>query len=115
VLIGWMQEHSGADGGYVAFRPWLVVLLLILGGVYSVAWWRRLDEAAREAHKWAWFWGANVAAFLAFGLLLLGDPGLSAARAIGFDDTLSDGITLVLGAEIIAYLIAWGFWWLRRR
>ncbi|MBX9460125.1 MAG: hypothetical protein KL785_02265 [Brevundimonas sp.] len=27
--------------------------------VGCVWWWRGIDEAAREAHKWAWWWGGS--------------------------------------------------------
>ena len=82
-------------------------------------WWRGLDEAAREAHKWAWYWGSNFG--LAIGgvaLLTLmaaeGDGGglLAGQNAI---DLLMIGACAVVGVQALGYAIAWAFWWLQRR
>ena len=45
----------------------LVLMALVVTGLSALAvwltskYWGRIDEAAREAHKWAWFWGGNIA------------------------------------------------------
>jgi len=113
-LIGF-TEAIGPDDAGATFQPWAVFAILAFSLVYSLVWWRRLDEAAREAHKWAWFWGANTGAVGALTLLMLGDRGVGAVEKIGFDNTLADGMALVLLFEILAYGVGWGFWWLRRR
>ncbi len=38
----------------------MLALVLALGLLGAVSYWRRLDEAAREAHKFAWYWGGSV-------------------------------------------------------
>jgi len=45
--------------------PQLGVVLLaaavaVFSAIHSLYWWRALDEAAQEAHKWAWWWGGNL-------------------------------------------------------
>ena len=45
---------------------------------YTLGWWRDLDEAAREAHKSAWWTGGNI------GLIVAG-AALSACVLSGFD------------------------------
>jgi len=96
-------------------EPWAVLTILAITTAYSVLCWGRLDGAAREAHKWAWLWGANTGAVGALGLLLLGDRAINVVGKLGFDNTLADGMALVLAFEIVTYAVAWAFWWLRRR
>src|SRR5690606_7138164 len=45
--------------------PSRAVVVLAAGLSLSTAphtadWWRGLDEAAKEAHKWAWWWGGTL-------------------------------------------------------
>jgi len=97
----------------------LVVAGLMAVGVWLVAmYWRRLDEAAREAHKWAWFWGGNVALLpLIVGLFFLLErpdlqvplwPGLHAGPA-GY---VATGGFIVVFTLLIGYSLAWLYWWL---
>ena len=97
----------------------LVVAGLMAVGVWLVAmYWRRLDEAAREAHKWAWFWGGNVALLpLIVGLFFLLErpdlqvplwPGLQAGPA-GY---VATGGFIVVFTLLIGYSLAWLYWWL---
>lgn len=82
-------------------------------------WWRGLDEAAREAHKWAWYWGSNFG--LAIGgvglLTLMAAEGGSGGRLAGQDavDLLMTGAFAVVGVQALGYAVAWAFWWLQRR
>ena len=37
-----------------------VGLAMAVGLWVCARWWRGLDEAAQEAHKWAWWWGSSL-------------------------------------------------------
>ena len=79
--------------------------------------WRSLDEAAQEAQKWAWFWGGSTG--LGFGVLFIGFwPGalqiLTRADASP-EKLMLAGATTVMAAQLICFLLAWAFWWWRRR
>jgi hypothetical protein len=83
----------------------------------TVAYWRHVDEAAREAHKFAWFWGGS-------GSLLLIPP---IAPLVSNDlleslfgphtpyEWVLGGVIAVLTLQIVAYGLAWCGWWLVRR
>ena len=104
------------------------VLITAAGGVFamlvvaasSVLWWNTLDEAAREAHKWAWWWGSTGG--LAVGgvavITLVGSAGSGAVlAALGPDPVdilLAGGLACAL-FQIIGYALAWAGWWLARR
>jgi hypothetical protein len=95
------------------------VLVLVPGAIYStLKHWRGLDEAAREAHKWAWYWGGSLGILPGLVIALTRTTGVEMARALGFTephDLIEFGALAVLISMLIGYLIAWGFWWLRRR
>lgn len=98
---------AGIVAGLSALAVWLTAM-----------YWRRIDEAAREAHKWAWFWGGNVAlvpVMIGF-VLLLQRPDLEAPLFPGFEPTpahyVATGGTIVVFLLIIGYALAWLFWWL---
>ena len=84
-----------------------------------IRWWRNADEAVREAHKWAWYWGGSTG--MACVILLF---ALSTWEVIdvtlpplgsGPGDLIMTGVALTVGAQGIGYLVAWAAWWLRHR
>ncbi len=93
--------------------------LLVLGAL-SIVYWPRLDETAREAHKWAWFWGGGAGLFVALALLpvLLADG--AAAVVLGEfagapNGPIVTGVVLVFCFQSVGYAIAWVCWWLNNR
>jgi hypothetical protein len=78
-------------------------------------WWRSLDEAAQEAHKWAWWWGSTLGlavAAVAIFTLVYGAP----ERLVGEPKELFlAGAALIGGVQTVGYGVAWAFWWLQRR
>ena len=88
-------------------------------------WWRGLDEAAREAHKWAWWWGGTtgttgtaVSALIMLGLLALsGADGalIGPFAAMSPVAIMQTAVLGVLGFQVVGYGVAWGVWWLARR
>jgi hypothetical protein len=96
--------------------------LLSLTLLMSAGWWERIDEAAREAHKSAWFWGGN------FGLVITGALFMALATPGGavFLPRLDNpegaavayvllGLMIALVPQMLGYALAWAGWWLSRR
>jgi membrane protease YdiL (CAAX protease family) len=92
----------------------LVVLIVgILTGVvaHSVFWWRDLDEAARQAHRRAWWRGGNLgiligaaALAVALALNLPVAPGPMAGRQEGW---AVFGFLCLLFGQAVGYGVAW--------
>ena len=84
-----------------------------------VVWWRGADEAVREAHKWAWYWGGSAGVVVVAIVLGLGAWEVIDLVPADFSGDPSDlvmtGAGLTLGVQMTGYLIAWAAWWLRHR
>jgi len=111
-----LKRLAGID-----FPPWarfailLVVFVIAVGSTWK--WWSVLDEVAREAHKFAWYWGGSAGMMVAGVVLILVDGEYMAAPHI-FPGQHSDFVTgalTVMLAQIVGYLIAWAGWWWSRR
>jgi hypothetical protein len=116
--VGLLSGETGP--GAIAATAGLVAVTMaaaLLGGLW---WWSRLDEAAREAHKWAWWWGGTAG--MAFGAVLLGTLMAHGQVAV-ISDWAGEGPVVLFGAggaailtfQLAGYTIAWAVWWLRRR
>jgi hypothetical protein len=93
---------------YAAAMAWALAFIWL--------YWKRLDEAAREAQKFAWFVGstgaivltAPIMLFLRLGALPL-PHGVTPAVGFGL------GFAMLGLAQLIGFLIAWAGWWWARR
>ena len=100
-----------------------VLMLVVMAGALAVClyWWRRTDEAAREAHKWSFFWGATCGIGLlgvALPPLLPGGRLVGMARSLDFQsdtELVLFGLLLVMAVQLVGYTVAWAIWWLKRR
>jgi hypothetical protein len=99
-----------------------VVAALAMAAVLAASfwWWRGVDEAVREAHKAAWFWGGLIAVAVATPMLLLIAAAPDAqveAWALGDDpySLITTGVLGCLTVQIVGYSVAWAAWWLKRR
>ena len=78
--------------------------------------WRKLDEAAKEAQKFAWFVGSIGATVLSAPLMLFIRLG-----GLPLPHTATPGVAFALGwamlgvAQLIGFLIAWAGWWWAKR
>ena len=119
-LVGLAASLLEGVPGALGF--WLTVLVIGSGlcaaMVGAVIWWQSIDEAAQEAHKWAWWWG-GTGGIAVGGVLLL---TLSFRKDTGYDaldvaptDLLALGMMLILMFQLVGYTIAWASWWLRHR
>lgn len=86
----------------------------------GLSWWRQIDEAAREAHKIAWFWGGSIGmtiAILIAAINLYFDGVI--IKAIGQNYHVQNlnnygfeiGIITVIFFMGWGYMINWLFWW----
>jgi len=118
-LLGVASSVSrGASLGALALMALATAGLTALGVWLAVMYWRRLDEAAREAHKWSWFWGGNIALIpLLVGFFVLVErPEFGAPLWPGLEATPGNyvvtGGLAVAFALMAGYGVAWLYWWL---
>ena len=108
-----MSDEASIGGA--ALIAATVALAMGVGLWATLKWWKGLDEAAQEAHKWAWWWGATIGLCFA-GVILLtllygaGDLGAAPVKKV-----LMLGAGIVTGCQVVGYGIAWAVWWLKRR
>lgn len=108
----------------VHLPAWLAGLAaLAVGGLtmlWSRGWWSRVDEAVREAHKTAWYWGGSVGMVPVMGLaaiLMFDQSGLSLDRFAavpGDGGLILTGIVITVGLQLVGYGLFWAGWWLSR-
>lgn len=120
---------AALDGQARALGPAGMPVVIVLAVAWALAFagmaWNRTDEAAREAHKFAAFWGSPFAMLaLLLGLPIVAVTVFHARFYPGFAHA-TDGSspwTLVMAGVMLAglaqglgYLVAWAAWWLKRR
>ena len=100
-----------------SFLGYALLVLAPFMVVASVIYWRNIDEAAREAHKFAWFWGGSGSILLAAPLtLLVGDARLTAlAGQHTPSEWFAIGVFSLLVVQLTGYVLVWAIWWLRQR
>jgi xanthosine utilization system XapX-like protein len=121
MAVGGVAALIEAIGGSEA-RPLVAVVLAVgvsLGMALCLMWWRGADEAVREAHKWAWYWGGSAGIAFVMILFVLSSWDVIILTIPSFDGgpngQLLSGVALTLGAQGVGYLVAWAAWWLRHR
>lgn len=126
---------AGYAAGYLAGRGlidrdqaalWMVIAIAVAAMIgamaVSVAWMRSIDEAAREAHKAAWFWGGCGGMSVGGVLIILSSiPQAEAASFPSWFDGRADpaayaatgafGMMLLM---LIGYAVVWAWWWIAR-
>lgn len=119
---------AGAGGSILGDQPGVLGLALtagVMAAAMAVAlaacvwWWRGIDEAAREAHKWAWWWGGSsgmaVGAILLLTLTLRDDGSTSADVGLSAAELVAGGMYAILLFQMAGYGVAWAVWWLKHR
>ena len=104
--------------GLINFAHGEVVMIGAM--VAGAAWMRSIDEAAREAHKWAWWWGGSggmaVGSVLLLTLMLRAeDQSLSAKLGSTPANIFVSGMMCLLLFQVAGYSLAWAGWWLKHR
>ncbi len=109
------------DGIMSALVPGLILALVFVAVfLISLKWWRTLDEAAQEAHKWAWWWGGSwgmAAGFIVIGALYLLDRDDAVGGLLGNSPSaiFYHGAMAIVLAQTLGYALCWSLWWLSRR
>ncbi|CAN5201455.1 hypothetical protein BH10PSE1_BH10PSE1_10800 [soil metagenome] len=125
-VIGYL-DASGVvlELGTIAF--WFAALVAVTVMVAAIwvgaLWMRSIDEAAREAHKAAWYWGGSSGMAVGGVLMILAIlPGAgSVALPVVMDGRTDPAIYAATGAfalmilMLIGYGVVWAWWWLARR
>jgi FtsH-binding integral membrane protein len=110
-------DQPGSLG--MALTAALIAVAMAIAFVFCIWWWRGIDEAAREAHKWAWWWGGSSGMALGAILILtlsLRDEDISPLSAdASAADLVSGGVFAILLFQMAGYGIAWAVWWLKHR
>ncbi len=83
-------------------------------------WWRGIDEAAREAHNWAWWWGGSGGMAVG-GVVLLTLMARNEAQLLPSSfgsnptDIFVSGMMALGLFQLAGYALAWAGWWLKHR
>lgn len=81
--------------------------------------WVRIDEAAREAQKTAWFWGGTIGGALGWvSLNFIDSPLLPFADRLAQsspNDLVQVGALAVIVSQLIGMTVVWAGWWWSRR
>jgi len=126
-VAGYLQGYSGREPDFASAVPWIlapmIIGMMVALLVVTLVWMRTIDEAAREAHQVAWFWGGLTG--LAMGgvaVILATLPQAAAFEPQAFFAVRDDPAAyMALGAGLLAlimavgHLVAWAWWWLSRR
>jgi hypothetical protein len=111
------------DTALLAVIGVMAVLMMALALWLGFAWMVRIDEAAREAHKAAWYYGGSVGLAVGgvFIVLATAPPAERFVIASPFDGRTDPAAYAATGAlgmmalMLIGYAVVWGWWWLARR
>ncbi len=118
LLAGVGSQVFGAMAGPVGLALTVVVNAAAMGlaMVICVQWWRGIDEAAQEAHKWAWWWG-GCSGMAAGAVILLTALVRETDRIddFGANEILAMGMFLMLTCMVVGYGVAWVAWWAKRQ
>lgn len=120
----WLDGRGVVDGDdAVVWLAGAIAVVAMAGAmVISVAWMRAIDEAAREAHKAAWFWGGCGGMALGGVVLIMTSLPQTAEWSFvtfnGRDDPAAYAATGAFAMILLmtaGYTVAWVVWWLQRR
>ncbi len=92
-----------------------VAVSMTVGMWVTLRWWRGLDEAAQEAHKWAWWWGATLGLACSAIVLFTWTSVFESTLTAGPKDLFLSGALVVVLCQTAGYGLAWAAWWLKRR
>ncbi|HEX8661105.1 MAG TPA: hypothetical protein VF686_04500 [Brevundimonas sp.] len=123
IAVGFLSAHGtvSAERAVVPVMTVFAVAMMIGGMAVTVAWMRAIDEAAREAHKAAWFWGGcSGMAVGGVGLVLASLPQAETLQFAALDGRTDPAAYMAAGAfammslMTLGYIVVWVWWWLAR-
>lgn len=125
VTVGYFAAQGDVDPDRaMAWVLGVFIILMMVGSLaVGAAWMRSIDEAAREAHKSAWYWGGSGGMAVGGVLVCLSTlPQAAPLRIPSWLDGRTDpaayaatGALAMLLLMLAGYMAAWAWWWLRRR
>lgn len=125
VAVGFASAHGSVDVDQALLWVMVAFAILIMAGSLAsgVAWMRSIDEAAREAHKSAWYWGGTAGLCVGGVFVILASLPHAETLALPtfFNDRTDPAAYLATGAfgmlllMMIGYTVAWAWWWWKRR
>ncbi len=124
IAAGYLGAHGviSEDHAFLLVMSFFAVIMMIGAFWVGLAWMRSIDEAAREAHKSAWYWGGTAGmAVGGIGIILATLPQAESLSIAAMDGRTDPAIYMATGAMgmmllmLVGYTIAWGVWWLARR
>lgn len=114
---GWIEDQSGELAVTGIYAVGMMAGAMWIGA----AWMRSIDEAAREAHKAAWYWGGSGGMCVGGVLLILASQGpwrdVLAGEFTGGGEPLDYmivGAVMMIAPMLIGYTVVWLWWWLAR-
>jgi hypothetical protein len=116
IAVALLETLVGVSGFWV--NAVILLVAMAVATALCIWWWRGIDEAAREAHKWAWWWGGTggmaVGAIVVLSLQLGEDVPITATN-LSAGDLIAGGMMAILLFQLVGYSIGWAAWWLRHR
>ncbi len=80
--------------------------------------WFRIDEAAREAQKWAWYWGGPAGFLILLVLFIIGVGDGLVERVFAGPNAVTPRLQGAMAgflAQIAGFIFAWTAWWIKKR
>ena len=106
----------------------LAGLAVVWAAIATTLHWKRLDEAAKAAHRWAWYWGSSLGLMLAMvfaasaymwpSLLDFASPWAAAMTRPGKSPEavwLMFGVMGIGLAQAAGFIGAFVYWWTLKR
>lgn len=117
-VIGFLSKALEPLPPYALAAFFIVSMVLITWAAFYC--WSLMDEAQKEAHKWAWYWGGStglLVGFIAIVAALKIDPHLAEAiRPNGSSRAFVElGFAAAAASTMVGYGVAWAAWWMTRR
>ena len=125
-VLGYLKA-GGRDVMISSAALWTVgvfaAITMLISLWVGLKWMSSIDEAAQEAHKWAWYWGGSSGMAVGGALVIM--ASLPQAAAINIPAWYSDrtdpaayaatGAFAMLALMLVGYGVAWAWWWWARR
>lgn len=110
-----MAPPSGAIPAAITYG--LIIAFLLALTSFT---WRSMDEAARDAHKSAWFWGGGLGVAVAgWAASVIMAPGVDFSALMPAVNAPQGyfglGVLATMLLQLIGFVIVWAGWWLSKR
>ncbi|MFI4974320.1 MAG: hypothetical protein ACHP84_07280 [Caulobacterales bacterium] len=125
IVIGGIVFIASRVDPHAPQRAWTMtaayVAAVAWAAVFTTLYWRRLDEAAKEAQKFAWFFGSIGAMALSAPVIVFWRLSGAAFLAQVFGRAATPGAFFAMGwvslalLQTVGFLFVWIGWWRVRR